>query len=89
MTILTEVVCAALRIYVVLIFARVILSYFPLTPGSVFSSIDGLLRKVTEPVLSPVRRVLPPVGVGGMGLDLAPLVVLLVVYLVLLPIVCG
>ncbi|MHB8294170.1 MAG: YggT family protein [Acidimicrobiales bacterium] len=89
MTILTEVVCAALRIYVVLILARVILSYFPLTPGSVFLSIDGLLRKVTEPVLSPVRRVLPPVGVGGMGLDLAPLVVILVVYLVLLPIVCG
>ncbi len=33
------------------------------------------LYAVTEPVLGPLRRMLPPLGMGGMGLDLSPLVV--------------
>jgi YggT family protein len=35
------------------------------------------LRQVTEPVLSPIRRLLPPWKTGG--LDLSPLIVLLAI----------
>jgi YggT family protein len=38
------------------------------------------LRQVTEPVLNPVRRLLPPWKTGG--LDLSPLIVLLVIQFV-------
>jgi YggT family protein len=38
------------------------------------------LRQVTEPVLMPVRRMLPPWKTGG--LDLSPLIVLLVIQFV-------
>ena len=37
-----------------------------------------LLNRVTDPIFRPIRRLLPPMG----GLDLSPMVVLLVVYLV-------
>ena len=35
------------------------------------------LHKVTEPVLAPVRRVLPPVRVGRVAIDLSILVIFL------------
>jgi len=38
------------------------------------------LRQVTEPVLSPVRRLLPPWKTGG--LDLSPVIVLIVIQFV-------
>lgn len=54
------------RVFSLILLARVILSYF-MTPGNAFY--DGLVN-VTEPVLAPVRKLLPAMG----GLDLAPLV---------------
>jgi YggT family protein len=38
------------------------------------------LRRVTEPVLEPVRRLLPPWKTGG--LDLSPLIVLIAIQIV-------
>jgi YggT family protein len=56
-------------------FARIILSWFPIAPGTAMASVFSLLYAVTEPVLGPIRRVIPPMGVGGMGLDLSPMIV--------------
>jgi YggT family protein len=41
------------------------------------------LGTVTDPVLVPLRRVLPPMTVGGMGLDLSPLIVIVVIEILL------
>ncbi|HZT65778.1 MAG TPA: YggT family protein [Acidimicrobiales bacterium] len=71
-----------LQLYVLIIFARIILSYFPIAPGSALVPVVNFLRTVTEPVLGPVRRALPPVSLGGMGLDLSPIVVLAGLYLI-------
>ena len=79
------IVCAAVQLYLIAIFARIILSFFPLAPGTAMSSVFSALYSVTEPVLGPVRRVLPPIGMGGMGLDLSPMLVILVVQLLLVP----
>ena len=68
--------------------ARILLSWFPITPGSTLASVFSVLYKVTEPVLGPLRRLLPPVGIGGMGFDLSPIIVFLVIQLLLLPILC-
>ena len=35
------------------------------------------LSKVIEPVLRPIRRVVPPVRMGGAALDLSPLILIL------------
>jgi len=45
------------------------------------------LDRVTEPVLAPVRRVLPPLRMGGIGIDLSIIVVLLVLELLVIPVV--
>lgn len=56
--------------YIFTIFAQVILSW--IAPGG-YNPMIALLYQVTEPLLAPVRRFLPAMG----GLDLSPMVVLL------------
>jgi YggT family protein len=59
-------------LYSLLIFGRIILSWFPISRGSPMESIYSGLYTVTQPVLGPVRRALPPLG----GFDLSPIVVI-------------
>jgi YggT family protein len=40
------------------------------------------LRRITEPLLVPIRRVIPPVQTGGMAWDVAPIVALLLLWVV-------
>ena len=62
-------------VLVVLIFIRVIMSFLPRIPYNRW--LDAFLTfvtQVTDPILNPLRRVLPPVRIGPGALDLAPLV---------------
>lgn len=38
------------------------------------------LRQITEPVLAPIRRVVPPLQAGGGYIDLSPMVALLLLW---------
>jgi YggT family protein len=76
------IIAWVLQAYVIVIFARVILSWFPITPGTPMASVARVLYAVTEPVLGPIRRVLPPMRMGGMGLDLSPIIVLIGIQIV-------
>ena len=71
-----EFLCVALQLYVFVIFGRVILSWFPVTEGSALQGIDTFLRMLTEPVLGPLRRAIPPLRVGGMAIDLSPTILI-------------
>jgi YggT family protein len=82
------IICLALQLYVIVLFARVIFSWFPITPGSALEGVSDVLRMLTEPILGPLRRALPPVRLGGMGLDLSPLIALLGIQ-ILQRVVCG
>jgi YggT family protein len=58
---------------------RAILSWFPLRQGTFMASLYGLLVDLTEPILRPVRRVIPPAGM----LDTSFMVVFFVVIILL------
>ncbi len=70
-------VCRFLEAYVIIMFASIILSWFPTSQGGGLGTIKEFLGRLTEPVLRPIRKVIPPIGMGGMGFDLSPLIVLL------------
>jgi YggT family protein len=74
---LSAILCQLLNLFVIAIFVRVILSWFPLAPGGAMSSVYGVLYTVTEPVLGPIRRLLPSVGM----LDISPIVVIILVQI--------
>ena len=80
--------CTLAQLYMLALFIRIVLSWFPISPGGAMAGIFSFLYNITEPVLGPVRRLLPPVGMGGMGLDLSPIIVLLVLQLVVFRVVC-
>ena len=63
----------ALEVYFWIIIARAVLSWVNPDP---YNPIVRFLYRVTEPVLRPIRRRLPMMG---MGLDLSPLVVILAI----------
>lgn len=84
-----ELLCLVGRLYLIALFARIILSWFPISPDSPFATIFGFLYTITEPVLGPIRRMLPPMGVGGMALDLSPIIVIFGFQLLVLPLLCG
>jgi YggT family protein len=60
--------------YLWIVIARAVLSWVSPDP---FNPIVRFLYRVTEPVLRPIRRRLPTVG---MGLDLSPMLVILAIY---------
>ena len=71
-----EVLTTVVFVFQIALVLRVVLSWFP--SGGPRQLTDVLIR-ITEPVLGPVRRVLPSFG----GLDLSPVVVILVMNLLL------
>jgi YggT family protein len=88
--VLRTVVVAVLEIYLWgILFPRALLSWFPAAPGSTLASVNAVLYRLTEPVLGPVRRLLPPVRAGGFGLDLSFIIVFIGIQLVVIPIAAN
>jgi YggT family protein len=66
------------QIYILILIVRAVLSWFPYSPDSPLNPVRRVVITLTEPVLAPFRRIIPPVGM----LDLSFLVALIVVWLV-------
>jgi YggT family protein len=77
--------CALGNLYLIILIARAILSWFPLSNGSPLLPVVRFLHAVTEPVLRPMRRVIPPAGM----LDLSFLVTFLLFQFLILPVLCA
>jgi YggT family protein len=73
-----NLVCTIAKIYVLIVVARAISTFFPISPGSPFLPLVDFLYKATEPVFTPIRRVLPTMG----PFDFTPLVVLIGVQVI-------
>jgi len=62
-----ELVCGLITVFIVLLFARAILSWFPVQPGSALVPINDLLVTLTDWALRPLRAIIPPVGMFDMS----------------------
>ena len=78
-----SVICPLFQIYILCFMVRAILSWFPASGQGLMGTVNQFLYTVTEPVLRPVRSILPPVSMGGMGLDLSFIVVFFGLILVM------
>jgi YggT family protein len=70
-----QIICIALSIYWFVLFARILMSWFPSPRSGIGRTLYEIVFDVTEPVLRLVRGLLPPVRMGAMGLDLSPILV--------------
>jgi len=71
---IAELVGLLLNIFLFSIFVQVIISW--INPGT-FNPVVSLLYSITEPILRPCRRLIPPMS----GMDLSPLVALIAIQL--------
>ncbi len=83
------IIAALLNLYVLILLGYVVLSfvtaYARLEYDSPVYKVQKVVNALCDPVLNPIRRVIPPVRVGGVGLDLSVLVVFLVIDAILIP----
>ena len=73
---LTNSLANFLQIYLILIFVRILLTWFPTV--SWMNQIASFLSPITDPYLNVFRSFIPPIG----GLDLSPLLAILVLQVV-------
>ena len=70
-------------IYIWVLVISALLSWFPTTNSSGgLATIKNVLTKLTEPVLRPLRQILPRPSFGGVGIDLSVLVAIVVLAFV-------
>lgn len=84
---LTGLLCFALDIFTWGILLWVVASWVPAAEGHPIRSLKDTLDRVFNPMLRPIRGLLPPVRLGGVGLDLSPLA-LMIAFLLAQRIIC-
>jgi YggT family protein len=84
-----DYVAALFLVYIVLIFVRVLISWIPRMPyNPALRRVLDFVTETTDPYLNLFRRILPPIGGGGFGLDLSPMIGI-VVLVILRGVVVG
>ena len=64
-------------IFLIMIIMSWLISFNVINTRNQFvNSVWRILNQITEPILRPIRRVVPPVG----GLDLSPLIVFVIIF---------
>jgi YggT family protein len=79
---LADYVSALFVVYVILIFIRIVASFVPRMPYNPYlRAVLDFAQEVTDPYLNFFRRLIPPLGgSGGFGLDLSPMIGLLLLF---------
>jgi YggT family protein len=78
-----SIVVLLIELYIWLIMLPLaLLSWFRIQPGTTLARVQVFLYHATEPVLRPVRRIIPPMA----GLDISFLVVILLAQFVIIPV---
>ena len=77
-----DYVAALFLVYIILILIRVLMSWIPRMPyNPALRAVLDFVSQTTDPYLNLFRRILPTVGGGGFGLDLSPMIGIVVLYI--------
>jgi YggT family protein len=80
---IADYVGALFLVYIILIFLNILISWVPRMPynRALRATLD-FIKETTDPYLNLFRRFLPPIGGGGMALDLSPMLGVIVLFIV-------
>ena len=76
-------------VYLILIFAYILTSWIPLPYNVWLNRVQRFLYDVVDPYIRLFRRFLPQLRMGGLGLDLSPVLAILVLFAVERVIISG
>jgi YggT family protein len=76
-----DYVAALFLVYIILILIRVLISWIPRMPyNPTLRAVLDFITDTTDPYLNLFRRIIPPIGGGGFGLDLSPMIGIIVLF---------
>ncbi len=70
-----EIVAILCQVLAIIIFVRAILSWFATSPNS---QVVLFLDRITEPILAPLRRIVPRLGM----VDITPMIAIIILILI-------
>lgn len=77
-----DYVGALFLVYIILILVRVLMSWIPRMPyNPTLRAVLDFITETTDPYLNLFRRIIPPIGGGGFGLDLSPMIAIIVLVI--------
>ncbi|MBW3576456.1 MAG: YggT family protein [Actinobacteria bacterium] len=79
--VVVELICLLLLAVVILLLVYVVFSWIPSPPEPIRPLVRWVAR-IVNPMLEPLRRVLPPLQFGGIGLDMSVLVLFVVIFVI-------
>jgi YggT family protein len=84
---LVDLVCVVITVFTILLFVRVLVSWafvFGFRPpiSGPWRKLLDLLDDVTEPVLRPLRAMIPPIRAGAVGIDLSIIIAFVVLAVI-------
>ena len=75
-------ICLLLNLFWLIIIVRMVMSWVQISPGTPVASIYSVVFRITEPVLGPLRRAIPPMRLGAGAIDLSPILVIVVIIII-------
>ncbi|NLA29205.1 MAG: YggT family protein [Propionibacterium sp.] len=74
-----------LQIYIWLLLARMVISWIPMfaprwRPRGILASLFEVVYSLTDPPIRAFRKIIPPLNLGGVSLDIAFMAVLIVIF---------
>ena len=80
---MADIIVQLLRVASIIFIVRAFLSWIRPGGDSPLAGIVSVIYTITEPVLAPIRRAIPPLG----GFDLSVIAVILIINYLLIPLV--
>ncbi len=78
----SDILCVAVLLFEFVFLLRLVLSFFPIQPDTTWGAVRSLSVAATEPVVMPVRRVVPPLPGAMAGFGIAELLILIALQIV-------
>jgi YggT family protein len=79
---IAKYVDALFLVYFILIFARILMSWIPRIPRSAtLRPVLDFITDTTDPYLNIFRRLMRPIGAGGMAIDISPIIAIFVLII--------
>lgn len=77
---------ALFTVFLILIITRIVLSWIqmfrPIPYNMPLRATIGFVEESVDPYLNVFRRMIPPIGGGGMGIDLSPMIGIILLIIV-------
>jgi YggT family protein len=72
-----------ISLYIWVLIISALLSWFPTTsPNGALAGVKRVLYRLTEPVLRPLRAIMPRPQIGGVGIDFSVMVAVIILLIV-------